>query len=232
MKYTMNFGRLATHSPRRKFSDDTFRIAVLGDFSGRANAANTEAGHASPAECHDSSTFDNFEAVFRKWNATLRLPIGAEGAAVEVKIETLDDFHPDQLYNKLGIFRELNGLRQRLKNSSTFAAAAAEMKSWPGIAVPETATSAHFKSRGAVIPSGKLSDFARLIGEPAIPALPESPAAELIRQVVAPYVVPAAHPDQNSMVAAVDQALSTTMRRILHNPDFQAIEALWRWRTS
>ena len=107
---------------------------------------------------------DNFETVFRKWNATLRLPIGTEDAVVAVKIESLDDFHPDQLYNKLDVFRELSGLRQRLKSTSTFAAAAAEMQSWPGITFPETATSA-FQITWRVIPSGKLSDFARLIGE-------------------------------------------------------------------
>jgi type VI secretion system protein ImpC len=78
------------------------------------------------------------------------------------------------------------------------------------------------------MPSGKLSDFARLIGQsqPAPPS--ESPVDELIKQVMAPYVVPAAHPDQAAMIAAVDEALSATMRRILHHPDLQALEALWR----
>ncbi len=228
MKYTMNFGRLASQSPKRRPSDEAFRIAVLGDFSGRANARKVEVGRALAGRVPRIVDIDNFEAIFRKWDAALHLPIGAEGATVEVEIESLDDFHPDQLYSKLEIFQELSGLRRRLKNTSTFPAAAAEMQSWLGISVPDRATPAQTKPRGTSIPPGQLSDFARLIGGSPIPSSPESPADELIRQIVAPYIVPAAHSDQNAMITAVDEALSTTMRRILHNPDFQALEALWR----
>ena len=108
---------------------------------------------------------DNFESVCRKWNTTLRLPVGAAGALVEVKTESLDDFHPDQLYSKLSIFGELAALRRRLKSNSTFAAAAKEIQSWPGFKVPPAAPASPPKSRGTEMPSGKLSDFARLIGQ-------------------------------------------------------------------
>ena len=101
MKYTMNFGRLATQSPKRKLPGDALRIAVLGDFSGRANARKVEAGESLAAREPRLVDVDNFEATFRQWNATLRLPVGREGSAVEVRIESLDDFHPDQLYSKL-----------------------------------------------------------------------------------------------------------------------------------
>jgi type VI secretion system protein ImpC len=228
MKYSMNFGRLSTHSPQRKRPGDAFRIAVLGDFSGRSNAGSVEAGQSLAARKPHLVDVDNFEAVFRRWNAKLRLPIGPAGAAIEVQFQSLEDFHPDQFYNKLDIFRELGALRRRLKSTSTFAAAASEMQSWPAFANRTSSIPAVSNSRGSAMPPGKLSDFARLIGQtqPAPPR--ESPVDELIKQVMAPYVVPAAHPDQAAMVAAVDEALSATMRRILHHPDLQALEALWR----
>src|SRR4051794_25029062 len=111
MKYTMNFGRLSTQSPQRRHPGDALRIAVLGDFSGRTNAQTVEVGESLAARKPRLVDVDNFEKTCRQWNVTLRLPIGDEGAAVNVKLETLDDFHPDQLYGKLDIFRELGALR-------------------------------------------------------------------------------------------------------------------------
>src|SRR5207247_3958051 len=52
--------------------------------------------------------------------------------------------------------------------------------------------------------------------------------AELLKQAVGPYVVPAKDPRQDQLVATVDSALAATMRSVLHHPDFQSFEALWR----
>ncbi len=45
---------------------------------------------------------------------------------------------------------------------------------------------------------------------------------------MAGHVVPAKDPAQDQLVAAVDTALSEAMRRVLHQADLQALEALWR----
>ena len=87
------------------------------------------------------------------------------------------------------------------------------------------------RSRSAAIPvNGKLSDFARLIGAPTAPAArgPAVSIAALLKQAVGPYVVPAKDPRQDQLVATVDSALAATMRTVLHHPDFQSFEALWR----
>lgn len=226
MNYTMNFGRLVAQSPRVKRLGEPFQIALLGDFSGRANLGTLQKGAALAARKALSVDIDNFEAVFRRLGLRLRLPIGAEGGMVELKFESIDDFHPDQLFNNLDVFSELAGLRRRLKNNSTFAAAFAEMQSWPNLSLPDATVRS--KPRGSVIPPGKLSDFARLIGQATISTERETSIDELIRQVVAPHITPASHPNQEASIAAVDEAISSTMRRILHHPDFQAMEALWR----
>jgi len=228
MKYTMNFGRMTTQSPPRKPPGQEFRIAVLGDFSARANAGRLETGKALADRKPLRVDVDNLEKVFGQLNPTLRLPIGAAGNAVHVSIASLDDFHPDQLYNNLAVFSELSGLRSRLKNTSTFAAAAKEVQSWSGAATTSGGSSISPKPRGTSIPHGSLSDFARLMGQSAGTAAEEAAVDDLIKQVVAPHIVPAAHPDQPAMIAAVDEALSSAMRQILHHPDFQSLEALWR----
>jgi type VI secretion system ImpC/EvpB family protein len=45
---------------------------------------------------------------------------------------------------------------------------------------------------------------------------------------VGPHVVAAPDPGQASMLKAVDEAIGTAMRAILHHPDFQAVESTWR----
>src|SRR5438309_946384 len=49
-----------------------------------------------------------------------------------------------------------------------------------------------------------------------------------LRQIVAPHLVPGAAPDQDELIARVDEATSAQMRAVLHHPDFQALEAAWR----
>src|SRR5438270_3104239 len=165
MRYSMNFGRLAA-SPRARHIGDAFRIAVLGDFSARADKGMIETGDELASRHPVSVDVDTFEVVFRRWNATLQLPI-AGGAALGIKIESLDDFHPDKIYKNLELFSDLSALRRRLKNTSTFAAAAQQMQSRTGISRPRAASQA--TARGTEIPPGTLSDFARLIGQPAPP---------------------------------------------------------------
>jgi type VI secretion system protein ImpC len=227
MRYSVNFGRLAARKPRPGGPGKTLRIAVWGDFSGRANAQTIEAGTALATRKPQPLDVDNFESVLRRIAPRLHLPIAPDGGTVELEFASLDDFHPDQLVNRLDLFSELSSLRRRLKNSGTFAAAAAEVRSWGKLPEPSKPIPARSKSGGAAIPNGKLDDFARLLGRP--PTVPRStPAEDLIKQVVGPHIVAAPDPEQDSLVAAVDEALAATLRRVLHHPDFQALEALWR----
>jgi type VI secretion system protein ImpC len=57
---------------------------------------------------------------------------------------------------------------------------------------------------------------------------PTRDITQLIRHLVAPYIVPEADPFQAQYVAAVDEAISREMRGLLHHPTFQALEANWR----
>jgi type VI secretion system protein ImpC len=226
MRYSVNFGRLAARRPSPNLGK-TLRIALLGDFSGRANAQSLEVGPTLAARKPHVIDVDNFESVLRRIAPQLRLPVAADAGAIDVKFESLDDFHPDQLYNQVELFSELSGLRSRLKNNSTFAAAAAEVRSWGSVAAASQSAAPAARSGGSTIPHGKLDDFARLLGRSSI-AQRETPANDLIKQIVGPHIVAAPNPEQGSLITAVDEALSATMRRVLHHPDFQALESVWR----
>ena len=227
MSYEFNFGNLsvaksAAPAPKTR----TFRIAVLGDFSGRANRGELEVGEALAARKPLKVDCDNVDETIERLGLKINLPIG--DGALEIEVTNLDDLHPDQLFGKLPIFSELAALRKQLKTTSTFAKAAKEIQAWAGEVAPESAGS-RGAARGLSVPAdGKLSDFAQLIGRPSAPAEEASPVEGLLRQAVAPYIVPSKDPRQDVLVAALDQALTAMMREILHHPDFQAMEALWR----
>jgi type VI secretion system ImpC/EvpB family protein len=228
MKYTLNLGAMkSTLPPRAAGGKDVFRLAVLGDFSGRASSGQLAIGGELAKRKPMVVDVDNLDEAVRRLNIKLMLPIGAEGGAGEIPIQSMDDFHPDQLYDNVEVFSGLSGLRQRLKTTSTFAKAAAEVQSWLGDKA-NVAGDVPPPARANAIPaSGKLSDFARLIGQPTAKQT-ETPIDELLKHVVGRYVVPAKDPQQDKLIAAVDVAVGQTMRSILHHPDFQALESVWR----
>lgn len=226
MSYQLNLGSMRSPGAATSVKKSgRFRIAVLGDFSGRTNIGQLETGTELSSRKPMRVDCDNLDDQLKRLKVRLRLPVGPAGTIVEVPVNSLDDLHPDQLYKNLPIFSELAGLRQRLKTPSTFAKAAQEIQTWAGA---ESWMPVRTKSRSVVIPvDSKISDFARLIGEPTA-STSASTISQLLKQVVGPYVVPAKDPRQDHLVATVDSGLAAAMRSVLHNPDFQAFEALWR----
>jgi type VI secretion system protein ImpC len=229
MQYQVNFGTLSGDvSHQARASSAPFRIAVLGDFSARANKGELETGDELAGRKPLKVDVDNLDDIIERMGIELVLPIGEEGASVEVALTCIDDFHPDELYDNLEVFSGLSGLRQRLNNTSTFDSAAQELMSW-GAEGGKKKKKKRAKARGAVVPvNGKLSDFADLVGRPTSAVREESSIDELLKQIVGPYIVPEKDPRQDAMVATVDEALSIAMRAVLHHPDFQTLEALWR----
>jgi type VI secretion system protein ImpC len=76
--------------------------------------------------------------------------------------------------------------------------------------------------------------LARLLGKPAGPseAAAPKPAGSaldaLIRDAVAPHIVKDTAARTTAYVAAVDAAIALEMRKVLHDPAFQPLEAAWR----
>lgn len=223
--WSPNFGSLDTAAPEWA-AKRPVRIAVLGDFSAGAANGRLDTGADLARRKMIPVEFDNLEDTLARLEVKLALPIGEGGAGVEVSFGELDAFHPDQLYRELDLFRALADLRKRLNNTSTFAKAAAEVQSWAGGTRVSRSRKRRSKS-GAPAANAKLSDFARLVG--AAPEVDtEAPIDALLRRVVGPFVVKAPDPKKDALVATVDQALSDAMRTVLHQPEFQNLESLWR----
>jgi type VI secretion system protein ImpC len=187
-------------APRRRRPDDEdpMRILVVGDFGGRAQHGKGDLARREPA----AIDVDNFERVMARMAP--RLLLGRAGDAA-LEFAALDDFHPDALYRS-ALFEGFREARSRAQDPARFAAASAQ----------------------------DADTFARLLGNaPAAPAQRPQGGAEsrlqaLIREAVAPHVVPDAPPHQALYVAAVDAAIGEQMRALLQEPQFKALEALWR----
>jgi type VI secretion system protein ImpC len=63
---------------------------------------------------------------------------------------------------------------------------------------------------------------------PPAPAARDSEWKSLIRNIVAPHLVPHADPRQGELLAQLDEAVAAQMRLTLHDPAFQSLEAAWR----
>jgi type VI secretion system ImpB/VipA family protein len=221
MRYDVSFGQIG--KANRAVPGAAFWLALLGDFSGRASSGVLETGANLAARKPLKVDVDNLDTLPERLKVTVSVPLTEDGAVVSVPIKSIDDFHPDQLVENLPVLRDLLQLRRDLQSRGGFERAAKQVLSWSGeTALPRPSR----RSRGSAITTDrKISDFARLTGRaPTIEAAPDA----LIRRLVGPFIVPARDSRQDALVARVDAALSDAMRRVLHHPDFQTAEAVWR----
>jgi len=200
----------------RPVSTDPLRILVMGDFSGR--------GPRDLAERRPLAVdVDNFDEVFAKLAPRAVLPTG------EVEFGELDDFHPDALYRNYEIFAELRKMRKRLLDPATFVQAAAELR--------QDAASIERKpaSPEEPVPEAEDATLERLLGRPSERGVENPPVRvagkgldEMIRGLVAPFIVPDRDPNQDLYVSSVDAAITEQMRAVLRDPGFAEREAAWR----
>ena len=206
---------------------DKFRMAIFGDFTGRAARGLMEIGPEMATRRAIKLDVDSVDDIIEGFATTLVLPIGKDGEGIEIELNELDDLHPDELFEKVSMFEELNGLKQQLGVGSMAGGVIDNLKGWgeqfgKKVRMPKYSASAN-------VPADKnLSDFQSLIGGSGRPVAAASPASDLIARVVGPHIVAAPDEGVGAMQEAVDEAISDAMRMILHHPDFQAVESMWR----
>lgn len=216
----------APGAPEAPREDTPFRILLLANFSGRARPETPLARRRPVAVDRD-----NFEEVMRRFGVRAHVPVAPDGPTLlPIPFRELDDFHPDNLFERLDVFHALRDLRRRLDNASTFAAAAAEVRGWAEPSANQPAAPA----ANQPVPTDPANLLEQILAGPeadtAAPA--QGPSAgdwkAFLRQIVAPHLAPGTGADQEALIARVDEATGAHMRAVLHHPDFQAIEAAWR----
>ena len=233
-KIDFELSTLTSFAPSKVTDKTPFRIAILADLSGRKNRGLGEINLSLASRRLIEVDVDNIEELPAKLGTEIHIPVGSpDGPRIAIEFSELDDFHPDSIFNRVEIFQKLKTTRRRLQESSTFAEAASEVRSWitgePDTTKPEKA------DIQSSLTESKESDsdtIERLLGK-----RPKGTAKQtkqffdvetLIHEAVKPYIVPTPDPQQAELVAQVDQAISGQMRALLHNPDFKELEAAWR----
>ncbi len=218
-------------------SETPFRIALLGDFSGRGNRELIEIGEALANRRPTLIDRDNFDSVFARTSPRLELLLGGDlGYPTTLKFTDLEEFHPDSLFRQVQFFQKLRDTREKLSDPKTFAEAAGELGirgNAPAAASPAPAQPQR-DSRADVqqAMSGSLLDqlleeTEKKVVQPHPSRIPD-PWTSLVRSILAPHVIPKADPRQAEALGLLDLATSAQMSALLHLPTFQALESAWR----
>jgi type VI secretion system protein ImpC len=225
----LDFGRIDRAAPAWN-AKRPLRIAILGDFGAGAGRGRLQTGSELAKRKPLKVEFDTLEGAMQRLGLSLTLPVGADGAPVTIELPDLDAFHPDAIYAGVPLFADLAALRRRLNQPGQFAAAAAEVTAWAESAGARASSLARKAAARGSAPSrgATLDDFARLTGRKSVAAPGDAAVSSLLQRVVGPFVHAAASPGKDELVAAVDAGSSDAMRALLHHPDFQTSEALWR----
>jgi type VI secretion system protein ImpC len=183
LEFDLGFGRSGR---RPRDGDEPMRLLLFGDFSGRPTAARPPLA-TRPIDRVD---LDNINDRIRRLEPRVHLPTG------DIRIEQIDDFHPDRLYARLDLFQALRQAR-------------------------------------ATPPANSDELLGRLLGKASGPGTAPAAASaggldQLIRNIVAPHIVQDASAHTAPYLAAVDDAIAAEMRKLLHDPAFQSLEAAWR----
>lgn len=208
-------------APAIPLDDTPFRIAILGDFSGRGSRRAVEGGAALARRPAWPVDRDDLDVTMREMGLLLELPLDGSGPPLTIRFRSLDDFHPDQLWEKLPLFQAWRELRDKLANPNTFKAAAAELT---GAAPPPPPPTRH--SGGGLL--GDILDAQSPADVEEVLADAGGDLHGFIQRIMKPHLVANPDPRQGEMVAQVEAAASATLRTILHHPAFQALEGLWR----
>jgi type VI secretion system protein ImpC len=218
----------ATRTP-----SDPMRILVLGDFSGYGLRKDAAERPAIPQRKLYPVDLDNLDTVLARIAPGLMLETG-DGRPLPVSFTELEDFHPDALLQRLPGFGELRTIRAQLQAPATRDAAAARLRSLLSLQAPpaQAATSTTPEPAGTT-DENDASTLERLLGKPAAGPSDKnrsarSNVARLIEAAVGTDIVPEAGAGQQVYKDAADQALGEHLRRVLHHPAFQALEARWR----
>ncbi|WP_295578571.1 type VI secretion system contractile sheath large subunit [uncultured Lamprocystis sp.] len=192
---------------------DPFRILILGGFSGKAEVPLAQRRPIGV-------DIDTLEQVFARLAPRIALTLGGEPLTIE--LHSLDDFHPDRLFARFAPFGALRQLRAEILDPTQFRRAAAALGAAPKSAAAATTETAR-EDTGA--------DLERLLGRQPTAATTTAGTVDLsgwLRELVGQQSVPDIADEQQALLAMVDAALGELMRRVLHDPAFQSLEARWR----
>jgi len=204
-------------------------LAILSDFSGRDQRGFNDIGSIRNRKIIEIDR-DNFDEVFESLDVQCSLQLADEPMC----FKELDDMHPDFIYEQVPLFNAFKQLKRKLKGKSTFAEAAAEIQTWSERGSNSTeskyqADELSDQGGASSLPSGSILDNI-LAGSADLPTQSSGQfdLQALVKDIVGPYITDKPDPQQKELMANVDEASSSLMRKVMHHPQFQQLESAWR----
>ena len=206
-----------------------FRILLMGDFSGKTSRGQgRSAGETSGRLRPVAVDRDNIDAVLKRMNVEIALPLGGNNnAPISIRFAAMDDFHPDSIYQRLDVFKDLRDIREGLDDPAVLAALAGELRAKP----PKEMEQEVPQEQPPLQEGGLLDQIIDQAEQPTSRPVSQRSGSQLdsfLQDIVRPHLVAKAHPRQQEMIDAVDKAAGELMRLIISHPHFQAAEAAWR----
>lgn len=165
---------------------------------------------------------DNFDAVMAKCSPTLTL-----NSSQVLIFKELDDFHPDRLVVTVPEFVELRRLKRGLDNPQTAAAIATEIwQTYQPKATESAVDVAATETESITDTMERLLERKTTLVAPDIKS--KNTVDSLLQQLIAPVIVADTLPEHQALSEFIDSAMTDLMKSILHNPEFQALESIWR----
>lgn len=205
--FTMGFNTQT--APKRIAGPIQYRVYVLGDFSAGTGLPWTE------RPIHKIS-LDTFDQILARLKPCLEID-----SLTTLRFENLEAFHPDSWIGSLQRLSSLNGLKTELSHPATAAQAMAKIQAL----IPKA------QEQQALQPPTETTDdlMERLLGKkPETPSVTENSLDILLQQMVSPHITHTPEPQQTALIDVIDSVINHMLQTIVHQADFQNLEALWR----
>jgi type VI secretion system protein ImpC len=193
-------------------TDDTFCIAVLGDFLGEAPG---DPGIEEVTWAPQRATPDSLMNLVGL-RPRISLSAHPDEPGGEMEFSSLQSFDPGELFQKMALFGPLREAREAARRGPAHDAGSAAPP-------PKSAGSSGTESANLL---DAILDVTQPQGEAPPPGTPEEIEA-FVREVVRPHLV-RDDADAKTRISAVDEAASRKVSELLHMPSFQRLEAIWR----
>jgi type VI secretion system protein ImpC len=203
-------------------ADDTFCIAVLGDFLGDRIHGIT-GGTWEPKRITPDTILH-----LAGLRPRIREAVGAEGEAVELEFHDLEGFDPRILFQRLDAFAPFRRAREAAESGEILPASGqgtgSGQETGPSDGGGDAAAAGQDEGGAGLL--DRILDQAPPPEEGAVPRTRDE-LDSFVRAVVRPHLV---RPDTDApaRVAAVDREASVLMSDFIHSETFQRLEGLWR----
>ncbi len=233
-KLEISSGAGTTVAPKRpsKVRDsagESFCIGLIGDFSARSGRALVG---PLAQRCPIPVDIDTFDEVLAGLSVRLRLPAyNRPGEVIEVPLENIEQFHPDEIIRHVEPLKKLWALRSALLKPASAATASAELRTFLQFAYSGGSASSGQGDAALESDSDTISRlFARPPSGPAAnkgKSAPTNPAEAFVRGLVSTSGPQVRDPRQTGELDALELELTRQLRAILNHPEFQSLEAAW-----